>query len=420
MEEKWICPDCGQENDDLFCIKCGRPKPEPAEAPEEVSAVPEAQVPEAPAEEAAAPAEETIKKAEASTEAATAAAAGKASPKKKSALLKIIIGAAVLVAVIIAILCIFVFGKGKKTYENEMGNYSITVPSGYKMTDCRNGILAESKDAVFFVDYMNADHRNALVYSWTDLFFRDERLPNHLQSVLGLEDAAFRILDPATFGDDDIHSYTLNAELEDGQKVTGEIHIPESKKFGVYLIGYYRKADLSEKKAAKVAEDFQQFLDSFDSDLIPNIPYYELTDLSEMYLGRIAVRSELVSDISVGGSMCLIKDPEGKEEIMMEIILRAKSVAEVFSWEGITDGQIETATTEKISNGRYEYDTYLADYRDKKNNRRAYAIYGIFADNKTPGILAIEYDVSADKKEWAEEVVSDIMWSWDLDYKLYD
>ena len=385
MEEKWVC-ECGQENDDLFCIRCGKRRPEKA------GAEPEA--------------------------AAPARAAATTQPKKKSPILAIIIGAVVLVAVVLAILFLFVF-KGDKTYKNEFGNYSVTVPSGYKTTDHDNGILAQGKDAVFFVDYLETDYNGALIYGWLDFEYFDDRPVLQLQSDLGIENVVFRILDSATYGDNDTHSYSLKAEGADGQPVTGELHMIDSRKFGIYLIGYYRNEDLSEKKAQHVADDFTQFLDSLDSDFIPNIPYYELADLRDIYLGQIAIRSELVSDIDVGGGMCLIKDPEGKEEIMMEIILRAKSVAEVFSWEGITDGQIETASTEKISIGRNEFDTYIADYRDKKNNQRAYAIYGIFADNKTPGILAIEYDVSADKKEWAEAVVSDILWSWNLDYGIY-
>ena len=390
MEEKWVC-ECGQENDDLFCIRCGKRRPEKAEA------APKAAIPEAVAP--------------AKTEAAV-------QPKKKKPLLAIIIGAVVLVAIILAILFLFVF-KGDKTYKNEFGNYSVTVPSGYKTTDYDNGILAQSKDAVFFVDYLETDYNGALIYGWLDFEYFDDRPVSQLQSDLGIENCDFRILDSATYGENDTHSYSLKADGADGQPVTGEVHMIDSRKFGIYLIGYYRNEDLSEKKAQKVADDFKRFFDSLDSDFIPNIPYYELADLRDIYLGQIAIRSELVSDIDVGGGMCLIKDPEGKEEIMMEIILRAKSVAEVFSWEGITDGQIETASTEKISIGRNEYDTYIADYRDKKNNQRAYAIYGIFADNSTPGILAIEYDVSADKKEWAEAVVADILWSWNLDYGIY-
>ena len=374
MEEKWVC-ECGQENDGQFCIHCGQRKPDKLEKP----------VPP---------------------------------PKRKKPLLAIIIAAVVVVAVILAVLFLFVF-KGKKTYENELGNYSITVPSGYKTTDYDNGILAQSKDAVFFVDYLETDYNGALIYGWLDFEYFDDRPVSQLQSDLGIENCDFRILDSATYGENDTHSYSLKADGADGQPVTGEVHMIDSRKFGIYLIGYYRNEDLSEKKAQKVADDFKRFFDSLDSDFIPNIPYYELADLRDIYLGQIAIRSELVSDIDVGGGMCLIKDPEGKEEIMMEIILRAKSVAEVFSWEGITDGQIETASTEKISIGRNEYDTYIADYRDKKNNQRAYAIYGIFADNSTPGILAIEYDVSADKKEWAEAVVADILWSWNLDYGIY-
>ena len=391
MEEKWIC-ECGQENDDLFCIRCGKRRPEKAEAAPEVAAEPVA--------------------------AAPAQAAAATQPKKKSPILGIIIGAVVLVAIILAILFLFVF-KGDKTYKNEFGNYSVTVPSGYKTTDYDNGILAQSKDAVFFVDYLETDYNGALIYGWLDFEYFDDRPVSQLQSDLGIENCDFRILDSATYGENDTHSYSLKADGADGQPVTGEVHMIDSRKFGIYLIGYYRSADLSEKKAQQVSDDFKQFFDSLDSDFIPNIPYYELADLRDIYLGQIAIRSELVSDIDVGGGMCLIKDPTGKEEIMMEIILRAKSVAEVFSWEGITDGQIETASTEKISIGRNEFDTYIADYRDKKNNQRAYAIYGIFADNSTPGILAIEYDVSADKKEWAEAVVADILWSWNLDYGIY-
>ena len=406
MEEKWIC-ECGQENDDLFCIRCGKRRPENVE-----TAAPENIAEKVPAEPAPA-------KAEAEPEAVAPAKAGAAvQPKKKKPLLAIIIGAVVLVAVVLLILFLFVF-KGDKTYKNEFGNYSITVPSGYKTTDHDNGILAQSKDAVFFVDYLETDYNGALIYGWLDFEYFDDRPVLQLQSDLGIEDCKFRILDSATYGENDTHSYSLTAEGADGQPVTGELHMIDSRKFGIYLSGYYRNEDLSEKKAQSVADDFKLFLDSLDSDFIPNIPYYELADLRDIYLGQIAIRSELVSDIDVGGGMCLIKDPEGKEEIMMEIILRAKSVAEVFSWEGITDAQIETASTEKVSIGRNEYDTYVADYRDKKNNQRAYAIYGIFADNSTPGILAIEYDVSADKKEWAEAVVADIMWSWNLDYGIY-
>ena len=26
--ESWVCPQCGAENSDNFCVKCGTPKPE--------------------------------------------------------------------------------------------------------------------------------------------------------------------------------------------------------------------------------------------------------------------------------------------------------------------------------------------------------------------------------------------------------
>ena len=172
MEEKWIC-ECGQENDDLFCILCGKRRPEKAEADPEA--------------------------------AAPARAAATTHPKKKSPILGIIIGAVVLVAIILAVLFLFVF-KGKTAYENDLGNYSITVPSGYKTTDHDNGILAESKDAVFFVDYLETDYNGALIYGWLDFEYFDDRPVLQLQSDLGIENVAFRILDSATYGDNDTHS----------------------------------------------------------------------------------------------------------------------------------------------------------------------------------------------------------------------
>ena len=392
MGEKWICPKCGQENDDLFCIQCGTRRPEIMEADDVASA------------------EELLEKA---TEPAIEepAAPDKQAAKKKSPLLKIIIAAAVVVVAVIVVLCLTVFNKKPKTYKNEIGNYSIDVPAGYKITEFDNGILAESKEAVFFVDYLNTDYKGALVYDWYDLVEFTDRIYGELNYIWGITELTTRILSPSTYGDDGIYSYSMEVVTADDQTCTGEFHIQNAKKLGVYCICYYILDGTSDKKAEKIREDFASFKDSFSINGAPNIPDYEHADLTEMYLGELMVRSDLVGDISVGGKMCIIKDPSKNEEIMIEIIF-ANSVLEIFSWEGITDGQIEESVSEKIEKGRNKYDTYRAVYRDKKNNKRAYGIYGIFADTSHPGVIAIEYNVSADMQEWAEEVISDIMWSW--------
>ena len=395
MNEKWFCTSCGQENDGQFCIKCGSPKPQMLGAPEEVAP--------AKAEEAAAQEK--------------AADAPIASSKKKKKGLIIGIVAAVVVAAILAVLFLFVFNTRKKNYENESGNYSITVPAGYKVTEYDNGLVAKKKDAALFVDYVeSAPPGDALVYDWYDLLRYEyaDRMGLKLKDALGITDVEDEILDIESFGDDDYHSYSISALCEDGSPAMGELYIYDSENLGCYVVCYYMKNDISEKKAEKNAADFEAFLDSFQIHGAPNIPEYEIADLSEMYLGELAVRSELVSDIEGGSKHCRIVSPDGNDHIYIEIIF-ANSVLEVFSWEGITDGQIESSTSEKITDqGRYDYDVFRADYRDKDNNKRAYGIYGSFADNNDPAIIAIEYDVSADNAEWAEEVCHDIIWSWNM------
>ncbi len=393
MEEKWFCTNCGQENDGQFCIKCGSPKPQMFTASEEAAAP-------ANAEETAAPAN-----------AANAPAAG---AKKKKTWLIIVI-AAVVVAAILAVLFLFVFNVRKKNYENEIGNYSITVPAGYKVTDYDNGLVAQKKDAALFVDYVeSAPPGDALVYDWYDLMRYEfaDRMGLKLKDALGITELEDEILDVESFGDADNHSYSISALCEDGSPAMGELYIYDSESLGCYVVCYYMKNDISEKKAEKNAADFKAFLESFNIHGAPNIPEYEIVDLSEMYLGELAVRSELVGDTEVGSRHGRIISPDGNDHIYIEIIF-ANSVLEVFSWEGITDGQIESSTSEKITDqGRYDYDVFRADYRDKDNNKRAYGIYGSFADNNDPAIIAIEYDVSADNAEWAEEVCHDIIWSW--------
>lgn len=425
MGEKWICPKCGQENDDLFCIKCGSPRPEQSETVEEVKDAAETVAAETVEEittqaeetldKATAPAEEAVKAVEASPEVAATvqAATGMPAPKKKSLLLKIIIAAAVVVAAVIAVLCIFVFGKGKKTYEDDLGNYSIVIPAGYKMTGNDNGFIAENKNAVFYVDYVLTDFQNSLVRDWYDLAQYKDILFDQLETVYDMKRADFEILNPSTYGDNDQWAYSFDAICTDDVTAYGEVHLIGCDTYGVYLISYLLREDVPEKKAEKVREDFSKLRDSFEAHGDPKIPKYVEADLRDNHLGMIAVRSSLVHDID-DGKICIISDPNQNEEVMMEIIF-ANSILEIFSWEGITDGQIEESSSEKYTDrGRYDYDVYRCTYRDKKNNQRAYGIFGIFANASTPGVIAIEYDVSADMKDWAEEVVSDIMWSWNF------
>lgn len=401
MGEKWFCIKCGQENDALFCIKCGSPRPETAMPAEAAAAV------ETPAAEAAA-----------KTPAASPAAAvpPAADGKKKKRILPVIIAAAaVVVAAVVVVLFLFVFNKKEKAYENEAGNYSITVPAGYKMTEYDNGIVATKKNAALFVDFVeSAPPNGAIVYDWYD-FLRykyTDRPGMLLKDALGITDVEDSILDPATFGDENFYSYSMTAVCEDGTPATGEFYIYDSDSIGCYLVCYYMKNDISEKKAEQTEADFAQFLDSFVINGAPNIPGYEVIDMNDDFLGQIAVRSELISDYDIGGRSCRISDPSGKEQIMIELIY-ANSILEIFSWEGIRDAQIISSSSDKITDvGRFTYDAFHAEYRDDDNNKRFYGIYGNFADNKTPGVFAVEYDVPEDKTEWAEEVCQDILWSW--------
>lgn len=471
MGEKWIC-SCGHENDANFCVRCGSRKPEITEAPaaaEEVSTVPEetpavaeetpaaaeaapAVTEETPAAEEAAPevteeasaiteeapvpaeetpaaadapnaaAEETPAVTEAAPEVTEEAPAAEPKPqkaaaaKKKKTWLWIVI-AAVLVAAIAVVLILFVFNKKETLYENEVGNYAITVPGGYKIEAFDNGIVAQNKDAVFIADYALSDATNALVYDWYYLAQFKDRIFWKLEEPTKIKAADFSILDPDTYGNDDIHSYSMSVVCEDDTEAMGEVRLISSESLGCYLVSYYMKNDISEKKAEKIAGDFAKFADSFVIHGAPNIPEYTIEDNSDDYTGKIAVRTKLIRRISSGYKSISIESPDEKDSVEVELLSGEKSVISIFSREGITDGQIESSSSEKITDYRgVTYDAFHATYRDNNNNLRVFGIYGNYLDNKTaPGIFVVEYDVAQDKAEWAEEVCHDVLWSWNFD-----
>lgn len=294
---------------------------------------------------------------------------------------------------------------------NDIGNFSIVVPGEYEINEFTSGLFAQAEDAGLFAAYFNTDAIGSIIYDKQDFAAMSARVDEYVATILGVEAIEIGSGTEKTMNGASWSIYPTEVTLEDGTEGTGELYMTDAENLGIYLLYYYAEDGAGKERTAE-GQDFAKSMKILGA---PNISDYTVIDTADHGLGKLCVKSELIGKTDLQDSALAISNPEGTATVIVEFL------------EGTTMDNVVAKTTEAVKvelrttaevvpaelpkEGRFNYKGYQIIY-DAKGTKRTCLIGGL--EDSNGNLLAFIYDVADADLEWADAVVENIIWSWEV------
>ncbi len=296
-----------------------------------------------------------------------------------------------------------------RTFENEMGNYSVVIPANYQVSEFTSGVYLQGEKSSLFASYFNTDPQGAMIYDRDDFITRAGAVDGYIAALLGVESAEFSEGEEETINGTDFLRCPVSIVYKDGTSAEGAFYVADTENFGVYCICYYLEPDAGTKQE----EEADAFIQSMTVNGAPNVAPYVIFDLRDKDLGMFAVRAELLGDLDPGDESIWFYDPEKEETVALELLSNT-TMKDTVNREALRISKMDEHARLYDLNvadmGRYEFEAVHYDYKDNKNAPRTMELYGL--SDGGGNLILIDFDVNESNADWAKEVAQDLIWSW--------